>query len=1228
MFSKKIIGCLFAIVLTTISLAGSTVAAEEFLIDLPRHETQLHLDNIQLKLQDVLRDIFTGAEPRSLEESAAIATVSRSINAESVTYWLLDTPRQISKEVALNTVSLVYSIVTGDTSVALINSLDQLSVKQARQVAIDWLRDYNIQSSSGPLRGIYQDYSGKIEKPDVHYILVYRPEGVGRGYLSAEFRSLEPVFPPGATSRTTWNSTGWQAKGLEKLSPFILRISGRVQERNNLYEWVNWPQVTVEFPQTVDKIPSSEQSGFWGGIFGRIGDWAKRQIEGVAAWLSPSPEDDLPQVDGSELTDLKQAVEELQRTVTKNQDQTPEPLLDRHLIDLIEGLSSTATSLAGLSEENQAMVEEMVKIARYSAEIMKWQAEITQAQDAPDTETEEALEEVEISSSSEEEAYLCQSQQLTAPTHYPVILNELAWMGRTASDNHEWIELRNLSDQAVSLSGWQLFNRNQNLLVVFEEEDIIQPRGFFLLVRTNDSNVPEVAADRIYTGALKNQNEAVYLFNQDCRLQDFVQAQPDWPAGDNESKRTMERRDNLDWQTSYSPHGTPGRTNSSGYQTPKDSETNGSEEVITDRQPPIANAGPDQTVDYNEIIILDASLSGDNVGIVDYRWDTNNDGLFNRTLAEPVLELSAGYFDPGQHTVFLEVADAAGNTDRDSLVITVRPIPRILINEVQFHGETNRDEFIELFNPGLDDVDLSGWTLRKKTSGGSESALVSSSSFEGVIPAGDYFLIATAQTEDDGSSKYRGAVLPDLHFSGQTYYIAADNTILLYGPNGSLIDLVGYGQAEDYDGEPFPDNPPPGVSLGRRWIAEDEVYADTKNNARDFQWQIPTPGLPNQAWVEVIEKEEEEEILQDGSAEFPFLIASCHDLVNINEHPGAFYKLTGNIDCSESQDWNDGQGFIPIGQAGRFPFIGQIDGQNHAISGLHIESQDGGGLFWQLQYPAKVSNLQINGALVQASGYNIGLLAGYVFGESTEKPVIIDNVLVEGKIITVHDATNAPQNVGGLAGYARRAVATNTRAEIDIEADHQNGHKSSRVGGLFGLVDYITIKNSSAVGQISGWKNIGGLIGQTDGEVIIQENYASVDIVGHSTLGGFVGYTWGLSDILINNYATGTVRGHSEEGTEIGGFVGLANSWIDNSYSTGAVYGMNSFGFIGAKASNRTDPVRNSYYDINTSGRSGYRLGSQGLTTLEMKTRDSFSGWDFETVWKIDEGYPRLRQTP
>jgi hypothetical protein len=56
---------------------------------------------------------------------------------------------------------------------------------------------------------------------------------------------------------------------------------------------------------------------------------------------------------------------------------------------------------------------------------------------------------------------------------------------------------------------------------------------------------------------LGNQNEALYLFDDKCRLADAAMAPAKWPAGDNLSKKTMFRRPDLGWQTSALAGGTP-----------------------------------------------------------------------------------------------------------------------------------------------------------------------------------------------------------------------------------------------------------------------------------------------------------------------------------------------------------------------------------------------------------------------------------------------------------------------------------------------------------------------------------------------------------------------------------------------------------------------------------------------------------------------------------------------
>ncbi|MGB9598874.1 MAG: hypothetical protein ACPLZH_03470, partial [Minisyncoccales bacterium] len=55
------------------------------------------------------------------------------------------------------------------------------------------------------------------------------------------------------------------------------------------------------------------------------------------------------------------------------------------------------------------------------------------------------------------------------------------------------------------------------------------------------------------------------MFDKDCNLEDEVFAQPKWPAGDKETKRTAERKKDFGWQTSENPGGTPKAENSQGF---------------------------------------------------------------------------------------------------------------------------------------------------------------------------------------------------------------------------------------------------------------------------------------------------------------------------------------------------------------------------------------------------------------------------------------------------------------------------------------------------------------------------------------------------------------------------------------------------------------------------------------------------------------------------------------
>lgn len=155
----------------------------------------------------------------------------------------------------------------------------------------------------------------------------------------------------------------------------------------------------------------------------------------------------------------------------------------------------------------------------------------------------------------------------TSQTSYQnkIIINEIAWMGTHNSANDEWIELKNISSKEVDISNWQLLDKNQQIKIVFEQGSKVPAQGFYLLERGKEDVIPFILADRIYTGVLNNTDEGIRLFDDSCNLQDEAFADSDWPAGENNGKRTMERNNNFTWQTSAVINGTPKKENSSGY---------------------------------------------------------------------------------------------------------------------------------------------------------------------------------------------------------------------------------------------------------------------------------------------------------------------------------------------------------------------------------------------------------------------------------------------------------------------------------------------------------------------------------------------------------------------------------------------------------------------------------------------------------------------------------------
>ncbi|MDO8593132.1 MAG: lamin tail domain-containing protein [bacterium] len=142
----------------------------------------------------------------------------------------------------------------------------------------------------------------------------------------------------------------------------------------------------------------------------------------------------------------------------------------------------------------------------------------------------------------------------------------------------------------------------------------------------------------------------------------------------------------------------------------------------------------------------------------------------------------------------------------------------VLINEIQIYPAGHR--FIELYNTSGSSVDLTGWSVKKKTSGGKEDSLLASSRLKGKFILSKGYLLLT---NEEG---YSGNAVADVAWA-KSYSIAKDNTVILYDNNQTIIDKVGFGQATDCEGS-CAINPDENYSIQRN------AFIDTNNSSSDF----------------------------------------------------------------------------------------------------------------------------------------------------------------------------------------------------------------------------------------------------------------------------------------------------------------------------------------------------------------------------------------------------------
>jgi len=350
-----------------------------------------------------------------------------------------------------------------------------------------------------------------------------------------------------------------------------------------------------------------------------------------------------------------------------------------------------------------------------------------------------------------------------------------------------------------------------------------------------------------------------------------------------------------------------------------------------------------------------------------------------------------------------------------------------------------------------------------------------------------------------------------------------------------------------------------------------------------------------------------------------------------------YFVQTADIDASETETWNEGRGFMPIGLSTLggdfFPpegpviqtiraFFGNYNGNNHTISGLYI-------------------NYNQNDEFENLTYYG---LFGYAIGSE------FINIHLENIHYEVCLYTGPFIYIGSLIGLGGNTIR-NCSATGDMLFTGDLSPTNASIGAIGGLVGFglgnisycfsrVNIADNIAYGIPININNVyggtGGLVGMMSG-TRISNCYYYGNIVRRTTgtiqQGGLVGHTW--SD---TSYENCFVASNGE-------FVNAKGIFGDMMVEVEFSYYPNDPPEI------LTEPVvTSSFWDVTTSGSSEpyYYLGTiypyislsdildlglSGLDTNHMKMAETYieSGWDMQAIWdispEINNGYPHLRNT-
>lgn len=306
-----------------------------------------------------------------------------------------------------------------------------------------------------------------------------------------------------------------------------------------------------------------------------------------------------------------------------------------------------------------------------------------------------------------------------------------------------------------------------------------------------------------------------------------------------------------------------------------------------------------------------------------------------------------------------------------------------------------------------------------------------------------------------------------------------------------------------------------------------------------------------------------------GMADDPYIITTAAELQTMENDLDAHYQLGADIDASDTDEYNDGDGFAPIGSDDETAFTGSFDGDGHTITGLTIDRPNSlwVGLFGYVD-SAEIHDVTLANSTISGEEW-VGELAGEVGDNSTITDVSVGGTVdgtehVGGLVggiglagddsaitdVTASGTVNGSTRVGGLVGYQSVHGSVQNAEVTSITVTGE-----TTVGGLVGY-NSDTVKAVTASGTVDGGNETGGLVGSNEalnGEII--DATATTGVTGTNHVGGLVGGNGDRDGDELAKIRNASAHGTVDGQNYVGGFVGTNVGTIEEATATGTVTG-------------------------------------------------------------------------